>query len=41
MDINRLGQSQETMYQHKTEVFKNKLTGFGWNAIVIDGHSVA
>jgi transketolase len=41
MDMNRLGQSQETMYQHKADVFVKKFTGFGWNTIVIDGHSVA
>lgn len=41
MDMNRLGQSQPTMYEHHTEVFKAKFTAFGWNAIVIDGHSVA
>lgn len=41
VDVNRLGQSQETMYEHKTDVFKNKFTAFGWNAIVIDGHSVS
>lgn len=41
MDMNRLGQSQATMYEHHTEVFKNKFAAFGWNAIVIDGHNVA
>lgn len=40
VDVNRLGQSQPTMYQHDTETFKKKFTGFGWNAIVIDGHSI-
>lgn len=41
VDMNRLGQSQETMFQHKTDVYKNKFTAFGWNTQVIDGHSVA
>ena len=41
VDVNRLGQSQATMFEHKTEVFKNKFTAFGWNALVIDGHSIA
>ncbi|MCL4167050.1 UNVERIFIED_CONTAM: hypothetical protein GTU68_031504 [Idotea baltica] len=41
VDVNRLGQSQATMYQHQTEVFKKKFVGFGWNAIIIDGHSIA
>lgn len=29
------------MYEHQTEVFKKKFVGFGWNALVIDGHSIA
>lgn len=41
MDMNRLGQSQATMYQHDTEVFVKKFTGFGWNALSVDGHSVS
>lgn len=41
MDMNRLGQSQATMYEHKTDVFVKKFAGFGWNAIVIDGHSIS
>ncbi len=41
VDMNRLGQSQETMFQHKTDVYKNKFTAFGWNTQVIDGHNVA
>lgn len=41
MDMNRLGQSQETMYEHQTEVFAKKFQSFGWNTQIIDGHSVA
>ena len=41
VDVNRLGQSQPTMYEHHTEVFKNKFTAFGWNALVVDGHNVS
>ena len=40
VDVNRLGQSQPTMYEHKTDVFEKKFIAFGWNAIVVDGHSV-
>ncbi|MBI2405373.1 transketolase [Candidatus Gottesmanbacteria bacterium] len=38
IDVNRLGQSGETMYGHDTEVYRRKLEAFGWGAIVIDGH---
>lgn len=41
VDLNRLGQSQETMYQHQSEVFIKKFQGFGWNTIAINGHSVS
>lgn len=41
VDLNRLGQSQETMYEHDTDTYKKKFTGFGWNVLVIDGHSIA
>jgi transketolase len=40
IDINRLGQSQETMYQHDVEHFKLKCESFGWNTIEVDGHCV-
>ena len=29
------------MFGHQTDVFKNKFTAFGWNAIIVDGHSVS
>lgn len=38
VDVNRLGQSQETMYGHDTEVYRAKFEAFGWGVIVIDGH---
>ena len=40
VDVNRLGQSQATMFEHNVEAYKKKWAGFGWNALVIDGHSV-
>lgn len=40
MDVNRLGQSQAAMHEHQIDIFKNKFTAFGWNAIIIDGHNV-
>jgi len=40
-DVNRLGQSQPTMWQHDMAQFERRWTAFGWHAIVIDGHDVA
>lgn len=40
LDINRLGQSDPTMFQHDVNQYKSRVEAFGWNAIVIDGHCV-
>ncbi|XP_013790218.1 transketolase-like isoform X1 [Limulus polyphemus] len=39
-DINRLGQSEPTAFQHEMELYKNRLESFGFNTYVIDGHDV-
>ena len=39
-DVNRLGQSQPTMWQHDMAQFERRWTAFGWHTIVIDGHDV-
>lgn len=39
-DINRLGQSEPTMFQHHVEIYQRRLDAFGWNAIIVDGHDV-
>ena len=39
-DINRLGQSQVTMYAHDLETYSRRLSSFGWHTQVIDGHNV-
>src|SRR6476620_6311186 len=39
-DVNRLGQSRPTMYQHDMEAYARKYRAFGWHAIVIDGHDM-
>jgi len=39
-DVNRLGQSEPTALQHNTEVYRQRLEAFGFNAIVVDGHDV-
>lgn len=38
VDVNRLGQSDPTMLQHDMEAYRSRWSGFGWHAIVIDGH---
>lgn len=40
VDVNALGQSQETMYAHHTEVYEARFRAFGFNTIVVDGHSI-
>src|SRR5438552_13630390 len=40
-DVNGLGQSRPTMWQHDMEQFARRWRAFGWHAIVIDGHDVA
>src|SRR5579862_9432092 len=39
-DVNRLGQSRPTMWQHDMEQFARRWRAFGWHAIVIDGHDM-
>ncbi|MGH7148387.1 MAG: transketolase, partial [Nitrospiraceae bacterium] len=41
VDINRLGQSDPTMLQHDMEGHRARWAGFGWHAIVVDGHDPA
>ena len=40
-DINALGQSDPTMYQHDMEVYRRKFESEGFATEVIDGHDVA
>jgi len=40
-DINRLGQSEPTMYQHDMEIYRRKFDSEGFDVQVIDGHDVA
>jgi transketolase len=39
-DVNRLGQSRPTMWQHDMEAFARRWRGFGWHTLVIDGHDL-
>src|SRR5438132_2583838 len=36
-DVNGLGQSRPTMWQHDMEQFARRWRAFGWHAIVVDG----
>lgn len=40
IDVNRLGQSDPTMLQHDMEAYRARWAGFGWHAIVVDGHDI-
>jgi len=39
-DVNALGQSRATMWQHDLEQFARRWRAFGWHAITIDGHDM-
>jgi transketolase len=39
-DVNGLGQSRATMWQHDLEQFARRWRAFGWHAITIDGHDL-
>jgi transketolase len=40
IDVNRLGQSRETMHGWNTRTYEDKAESFGWYAITIDGHDI-
>lgn len=40
IDVNRLGQSDPTMLQHNMDAYRSRWAGFGWHAIVVDGHDI-
>ncbi len=40
LDVNRLGQSQATMYGHDVETYSQRFSAFGWHSQIVDGHSV-
>ncbi len=41
VDVNRLGQSDPTMLQHDMEAYRSRWSGFGWQALVVDGHDLS
>jgi transketolase len=40
LDVNRLGQRGETMHGHDLEAYGRRVSAFGWETILIDGHSM-
>jgi transketolase len=40
LDVNRLGQSGPTMYQHDVARYCERLSAFGWGVAEVDGHDV-
>lgn len=41
IDVNGLGQSQRTMYDHDVDVYARRFAAFGWDVRTVDGHNVA
>jgi len=40
IDVNRLGQSGQTMLGWDVQEYRNRVEAFGWQARVIDGHAL-
>jgi transketolase len=40
VDVNRLGQSDPTLYEWDTESYGRRIESFGWHVLSIDGHSI-
>jgi hypothetical protein len=38
VDVNRLGQSQPTAFEHNLDIYKRRFEAFGWRTEEIDGH---
>ena len=41
IDINRQGQSDPTLLQHDLNAYQARWQGFGWQALIVDGHDHA
>lgn len=41
LDVNRLGQRGETMYGHHVKSYQQRISAFGWETILVDGHNFA
>ncbi len=40
IDVNRLGQSGETMAGHDIDAYARRVAAFGWETIIVDGHNI-
>lgn len=40
IDVNRLGQSGETLFKHNLQEFSKRLEAFGWQYVTIDGNDI-
>ncbi len=40
VDVNRLGQSQETAFGHQIGVYRKRFEAFGWRVEDVDGHDI-
>lgn len=40
IDVNRLGQRGETMYGRDLNAYERRVSAFGWDSILIDGHNM-
>ncbi|MCU0788081.1 MAG: transketolase, partial [Verrucomicrobia bacterium] len=40
LDVNRLGQCGETLHGHDLTAYDGKIRAFGWETLLIDGHSL-
>ncbi|WP_455382546.1 transketolase [Salinispira pacifica] len=40
LDMNRLGQSDPTMYQRDAEAYARRISGFDWKTIIVNGHDI-
>jgi transketolase len=40
IDVNGLGQSQRTMYDHEVSTYQARFAAFGWHTRVVDGHNL-
>jgi transketolase len=40
LDVNRLGQRGQTLYGHDLMAYENRIAAFGWETILVDGHSL-
>jgi transketolase len=40
IDVNRLGQSKETMYGSNIKDYKERIASFGWETFTVEGHNI-